>query len=165
MATEVGRQNGGAGKLSLLSNEVELLRRVPLFSGIDPAKLKLLAYTSDVVTYRPGQVLFRGGDVGDAAYVIIKGDAEVSIPTDTGPIHVADLHDGDVLGEIAILCDTPRTATVTASSDLKTLRIRKEPFFELLKQFPEMAIEMTRLLAERLTRTTAELVEAQRKRA
>jgi CRP-like cAMP-binding protein len=43
------------------------------------------------------------------------------------------------------------------------LRIRKEPFFELLRQFPEMAIEMTRILAERLTRTTAELVEAQQK--
>ncbi len=150
--------------MSLLSNEVELLRRVPLFSGMDPAKLKLLAYTSDVVTYRAGQVLFRRGDVGDAAYVIIQGNAEVSITTDTGEIPVAHLRDGDFLGEIAILCDTPRTATVTASTDLKTLRIRKERFFELLRQFPEMAIELTRLLADRLTRTTAELVEAQRQR-
>ncbi len=150
--------------MSLLSNEVELLRRVPLFSGIEPAKLKLLAYTSDVVTYNAGQVLFRMGDAGDAAYVIIQGAAEVSVSTDAGDIPVAHLKDGDFLGEIAILCDTPRTATVTASSELKTLRIRKEPFFELLRQFPEMAIEMTRLLAERLTRTTAELVET-RKRA
>jgi CRP-like cAMP-binding protein len=150
--------------VSLLSNEVELLRRVPLFAGMEPAKLKLLAYTSDVVTYRTGQVLFRRGDVGDAAYVIIQGNAEVSITTDAGEIPVAQLRDGDFLGEIAILCDTPRTATVTASSELKTLRIRKERFFELLRQFPEMAIELTRLLADRLTRTTAELVEAQRKR-
>ncbi len=150
--------------MSLLSNEVELLRRVPLFSGIEPAKLKLLAYTSEVVTYNPGQVLFRMGDAGDAAYVIIQGAAEVSVSTDAGDIPVAQLKDGDFLGEIAILCDTPRTATVTARSELKTLRIRKEPFFELLRQFPEMAIEMTRLLAERLTRTTAELVET-RKRA
>ncbi len=150
--------------MSLLSNEVELLRRVPLFSGIEPAKLKLLAYTSDVVTYNPGQVLFRMGDAGDAAYVIIQGAAEVSIVTDTGDIPVAQLKDGDFLGEIAILCDTPRTATVTATTELKTLRIRKEQFFELLRQFPEMAIEMTRMLADRLTRTTAELVET-RKRA
>lgn len=151
--------------MSMLTTEVELLRRVPLFSSIDPSKLKLLAFTSDVVTYHAGQILFRGGDVGDAAYVIINGDAEVSVTTDRGEIPVARLHDGDFLGEIAILCDTPRTATVTAASELKALRIRKEPFFQLLKQFPEMAIEMTRLLAERLTRTTAELVEAQRKLA
>jgi CRP-like cAMP-binding protein len=150
--------------VSLLSNEVELLRRVPLFSGIDPSRLKLLAYTSDVVTYRPGQVLFRKGDVGDAAYVIINGDAEVSVPASSGDIVVAQLHDGDFLGEIAILCDTPRTATITAKGELKALRIRKEPFFQLLHQFPEMAVEMTRLLAERLTKTTAELVEAQRQR-
>jgi CRP-like cAMP-binding protein len=148
----------------LLSNEVELLRRVPLFAGIEPARLKLLAYTSDVVTYRTGQILFRKGDAGDAAYVIIKGDAEVSVATGSGEIPIAQLHDGDFLGEIAILCDTPRTATVTAKSDLKALRIRKEPFFELLRQFPEMAIELTRLLAERLSRTTAELVEAQKER-
>jgi CRP-like cAMP-binding protein len=150
--------------VSLLNNEVDLLRRVPLFSSIEPARLKLLAYTSDVVTYRPGQVLFRKGDTGDAAYVIIKGDAVVSVPADSGEIAIAQLGDGDFLGEIAILCDTPRTATITAQSELKALRIRKEPFFELLRQFPEIAVEMTRLLAERLTRTTAELVEAQRKR-
>jgi CRP/FNR family transcriptional regulator, cyclic AMP receptor protein len=151
--------------VSLLINEVELLRRVPLFSGIEPSKLKLLAFTSEVVTYHPGQVLFRKGDVGDAAYVIIKGGAQVTVTTDAGDIPVAELKDGDFLGEIAILCDTPRTATITASTELKTLRIRKEPFFELLKQFPEMAIEMTRLLAERLTRTTAELVEMRQRAA
>jgi CRP-like cAMP-binding protein len=147
-----------------LSNEVDLLRRVPLFSGIEPAKLKLLAYTSDVVTYEPGQVLVRKDDVGDAAYVIITGDADVSVPANGGSITVAQLHDGDFFGEIAILCDTPRTATVTAKGEVTALRIRKEPFFQLLYQFPEMAVEMTRLLAERLTRTTADLIEAQRQK-
>lgn len=148
--------------MSLLNTEVDLLRRVPLFAGIEPARLKLLAYTSDVVTYRESQVLFKRGDVGDAAYVIIKGDAEVIVPSGGSEIPIAVLHDGDFVGEIAILCDTPRNATVRAKSELKALRIRKEPFFELLHQFPEMAVEMTRLLAERLTRTTAELVEAKR---
>ena len=147
--------------MSLLNTEVDLLRRVPLFAGIEPARLKLLAYTSDVVTYRASQVLFKMVDVGDAAYVIIKGDAEVIISSDKGEFPIAVLHDGDFVGEIAILCDTPRTATVRAKTELKALRIRKEPFFELLHQFPEMAVEMTRLLAERLTRTTAELVEVQ----
>lgn len=149
--------------MSLLNAEVDLLRRVPLFSGIEPSRLKLLAYTSDVVTYRPDQVLFKKGDIGDAAYVIIKGDAEVVVNSDGGEIQIATLHDGAFVGEIAILCDTPRTATVRAMSELKALRIRKEPFFELLHQFPEMAVEMTRLLAERLTHTTNQLVEAQRR--
>jgi CRP/FNR family transcriptional regulator, cyclic AMP receptor protein len=162
--------------VSLLNAEVDLLRRIPMFAGIESSRLKLLAYTSDVVTYQASQVLFKKGDVGDAAYVIIKGDAEVVIASDTGEIPIAILRDGALVGEIAILCDTPRTATVRAKGELKALRIRKEPFFELLHQFPEMAVEMTRLLAvnltktterladttQRLTRCTAELAEAQR---
>ena len=106
----------------MLNAEVDLLRRVPLFAGIESSRLKLLAYTSDVVTYQASQVLFKKGDVGDAAYVIIKGDAEVIIASDDGAeIPIAVLHDGDFVGEIAILCDTPRTATVRAKGELKAL--------------------------------------------
>lgn len=146
--------------MSLLNAEVDLLRRVPLFSGIEPSRLKLLAYTSDVVTYQESQVLFKQGDVGDAAYVIIKGDAEVIVPSDSREIVVAVLRDGAILGEIAILCDTPRNATIRAKGEVKALRIRKEPFFELLRQFPEMAVKVAQELAERLTKTTADLVKA-----
>lgn len=151
--------------MSHLSAEVELLRRVPLFAAIEPSKLKLLAYTSESVTYRAGQVIFHMGDTGDAAYVLINGEAEVSVETDTGEIPVAQLKDGDFVGEIAILCDVPRTATVKAKTELKALRISKEPFLQLMRQFPDIAIEMTRSLADRLTRTTAELVEAQKRMA
>ena len=63
----------------LLNDEVGMLRRVPLFSGIAPAKLKLLAFTSDRVSYSAGQILFRQGDVGDAAYVILSGTAEILV--------------------------------------------------------------------------------------
>jgi len=151
--------------VSLLKTEMELLRRVPLFAGVEPSKLKLLAYTSDPVTYHAGQVLFHKGDRGDAAYVIIRGQAEVSVPTDAGEIPLAVLRDGDFVGEIAILCDVPRTATVRARSELETLRISKEPFLQLIAQFPELAVGMLRTLADRLSRTTGELVEAQRQLA
>jgi CRP-like cAMP-binding protein len=144
---------------------MELLRRVPLFSSVEPSKLKLLAYTSDPVTYHEGQVLFHKGERGDAAYVIVRGEAEVSVPTDAGEIPLAMLSNGDFVGEIAILCDVPRTATVTARSELQTLRISKEPFLQLIAQFPEIAVGMLRTLADRLSRTTGELVEAQRQLA
>ncbi len=61
----------------LLKDEVQSLKQVPLFAGIPPAKLKLLAFTSDRVSYGAGEVLFRQGDVGDAAYVILSGSAEI----------------------------------------------------------------------------------------
>lgn len=140
-----------------LQQEVDLLRKIPMFAKIDPAKLKLLAFTSERISYGDGDVLFRQGDVGDAAFVIITGEAEVSINTDKGPLVVARLRDHDFVGEIAILCDVPRTATVTARSPVEALRITKDLFFRLVKEFPEIAIEVMRELAQRVENTNTRL--------
>jgi CRP-like cAMP-binding protein len=140
-----------------LQQEVDLLRKIPMFSKIDPAKLKLLAFTSERMSYGDGDVLFQQGDAGDAAFVIIEGKAEVSIATDKGPLVVAQLHNHDFVGEIAILCDVPRTATVTARSQLEALRITKDLFFRLVQEFPEIAIEVMRELAHRVENTNTRL--------
>lgn len=142
-----------------LQQEVDLLRKIPMFAKIDPAKLKLLAFTSERISYAEGDVLFRQGDVGDAAFVIINGEAEVSIDTDKGPLVVARLRDHDFVGEIAILCDVPRTATVTARSTVEALRITKDLFFRMVKEFPEIAVEVMRELAQRVENTNTRLRE------
>lgn len=140
-----------------LQQEVDLLRKIPMFAKIKPAKLKLLAFTSERLSYSDGDVLFQQGDAGDAAFVIISGEAEISIATDEGPLVVARLSDNDFVGEIAILCDVPRTATVTAATDLEALRISKDLFFRMIKEFPEIAVEVMRELAHRLENTNARL--------
>lgn len=140
-----------------LQQEVDLLRKIPMFAKIEPAKLKLLAFTSERLSYSDGDVLFRQGDAGDAAFVIISGQAEISIATDEGPFVVARLSDHDFVGEIAILCDVPRTATVTAVTNLEALCISKDLFFRMIKEFPEIAIEVMRELAHRLENTNSRL--------
>ena len=140
-----------------LQQEVDLLRKIPMFANIEPAKLKLLAFTSERLSYSEGDVLFRQGDAGDAAFVIVSGQAEISIDTDNGPLVVARLSDHDFVGEIAILCNVPRTATVTATTSLDALRISKDLFFRLVKEFPEIAIEVMRELAHRLENTNSRL--------
>lgn len=145
-----------------LKDEVELLRRVPLFAGVAPSKLKLLAFTSDRVSYRPGDVLFKQGDPGDAAYVVLSGTADILVDAGADQIRVATIESNSIIGEIAILCDVARTATVKASAPLETLRIKKDQFIRLLAEFPEVAVEIMRVLADRLSRTTAELTEARR---
>ncbi len=142
-----------------LQQEFELLRKIPMFANIEPAKLKLLAFTSERLCYSNGDVLFRQGEPGDAAFLIIRGEADVTIETETGPLMVARLGDHDFVGEIAILCDVPRTATVTARSDLVTLRIKKDLFLRLIGEFPEIAKEIMRELADRLVHTNARLRE------
>lgn len=140
-----------------LQQEVDLLRKIPMFAKIEPAKLKLLAFTSERLSYSNGDVLFHQGEAGDAAFVIILGQAEVSIATDEGPLVVAELSDHDFVGEIAILCDVPRTATVTAVTDLEALRISKDLFFRMVQEFPEIAVEVMRELAHRLENTNSRL--------
>lgn len=137
-----------------------MLRRVPIFARIAPAKLKLLAFTSDRVSYRAGQILFHQGDLGDAAYVVLAGTADILVDTPTGEIKVADVDVNSIVGEIAILCDVSRTATVKATSNVEALRISKEHFLKLLSDFPEMAVDIMRVPADRLNHTTAELTAA-----
>jgi len=143
-----------------LLDEVELLRKIPIFSKIEPSKLKLLAFTSERLTYAEGDVLFEQGDAGDAAYVIIGGKADVVVDTPGGPLIVATLDENQIVGEIAILCDVPRTATVKAKTEVTTLRITKDLFFSLVVEFPQIAVEIMRELAHRLEVTTARLREA-----
>jgi CRP-like cAMP-binding protein len=142
-----------------LQQEAELLRKIPMFANIEPAKLKLLAFTSERLSYADGEVLLRQGDPGDAAFLIIAGKADVTIDTEKGPLTVATLGNHDFVGEIALLCDVPRTATVTARSELEALRIEKELFFRLIGEFPEIAKEVMRELAGRLEHSNARLRE------
>jgi CRP-like cAMP-binding protein len=144
----------------MLKDEVQTLRQIPLFAGVAPAKLKLLAFASDRVSYRTGETIFRQGDPGDAAYVILEGRADILAEADTGQIKIAELEANAIVGEIAILCDVSRTATVRAAAPLEALRIRKDDFLKLLADYPDMMLEILRSLAQRLTRTTSELTEA-----
>ena len=146
-----------------LTEEVALLKSIPLFAKIEPSKLKLLAFTSERLTFDPEQVLCKQGDPGDSAYVVIDGEVRISIDAPTAPtgrIAIATLGPGAIVGEIAILCDVPRTATVTSTGKTVTLRISKELFFRLITEFPQIAVEVMRELAHRLEKTNLQLREA-----
>jgi CRP/FNR family cyclic AMP-dependent transcriptional regulator len=142
-----------------LQKDVEVLRNIPLFSKIEPAKLKLLAFTSEHLEFMPGDEVCRQGDVGDAAYIVLEGEADILVDTPQGRVKVATLGRNDILGEIAILCDVPRTATVAAATRLATLRISKDGFFNLVTQFPQVGVEIMHELASRLHHTTQQLIE------
>jgi CRP/FNR family cyclic AMP-dependent transcriptional regulator len=146
-----------------LKEEVEILRNIPLFQNLEPSKLKLLAFTAERLTYHGDQVLFHQGEPGDAAYIVLNGEAAVTVDSPSGPLTVAKLGRNAIVGEIAILCDVPRTATVKAIGELVTLRISKELFLRLIMEFPQIGLEIMRVLANRLERTTQQLREAMAK--
>ena len=140
-----------------LEAEVQSLRHVPMFRGIEPSRLKLLAFTSERISFGPGQRFFSQGDAADAAYVILDGKADVVLETGEGELKVAELGRNALVGEMGILSDNPRSATVVASEAASALRIDKRVFLDLLTQFPQMSIAVMRELANRLERTNAQL--------
>ena len=133
-----------------IREELQLLRQVPTFAKVDSARLKLICFTSDRLVFSPGETLFEQGDAGDAAYLILSGTAEAEVETQNGPLHVADVGPHKIIGEISVLCDLPRTATVRATSELVTLRLDKEQFMRLVEDYPDVAVEILRELAVRL---------------
>ena len=142
-----------------LEQEVELIRQFPIFSKIQPAMQKLLCFSSERLTYDAGQVMFNAGDAADAAYIIIDGSVEISVPTPSGPIIVNTLGRNELLGEIAIFGEVPRTATAKALSKLETLKISKDLFIKVIRENPDAAIELIKILAGRLANTTSQLTQ------
>ena len=147
--------------MSLLKEDVEVLREVPIFASVDPSKLKLLAFASQRLKFDDGQILCVEGELGDKAFVIVKGSADVFVKAGGTDIKVATVGRNDFIGDMAILCDRPRSATVKASSACETLVIGKTQLMGLLKSFPDMGIAMMRVLAFRLERTNKALAQAQ----
>lgn len=140
-----------------LKQEFELLRRVPFFAEIEPSKLKLLAFMSERVGFDPGKNLMRQGDQADAAYLIIDGRAEVILETPAGPVVVATLGANEIVGEMGILGNVPRVATVRAKDRVIALRISKEPFMRMVREFPNMAVSIMQELAQRVESTNNQL--------
>lgn len=144
-----------------LEEDAKLLAKVELFANVAPKRLKLLALASSRVLFAEGQDLCVVGDEGEEAFILISGEADVKMPIDGGQTAtIARLGCNDIVGEMAILRDMPRTATVTAVSPVTTLRIGKQDFLNLLQEFPEVAVSVLRALADRLAHTTSDLARA-----
>ena len=139
-----------------LDFDIQSLRQVPMFRDIDPAKLKLLAFGSDRLAYEEGAVLFSQDEVSDATFLVVQGEIEVWIERDGRRAKIADLGVGALVGEMGVLCDRPRSATVRARTFVVALRIGREMFFDMLRQFPQMSIAVMRELARRGSEATAQ---------
>lgn len=146
-----------------LLQEVELLRKVPMLSRLNSAKLKLLAFTSESLKFDDGEVLFRAGDPADSAYVIMAGEAEVLADTDSGEVVAATLQENELFGEMAILSNAPRSATIRAKGLLEAFRISGDDFIELVTNNPDIALHVMRMLSDRLARSHRQFEELQSK--
>ncbi len=127
--------------------KIELLKKVPLFAGCSKNELRQLAKIADELDLREGTVLTREGRPGREFFVLIDGTAEVRKKTKK----IADLGPGDWLGEIALITDSPRTATVTATSPVDVLVITDRRFRSVVETMPSIALKVLARVGERLS--------------
>jgi CRP-like cAMP-binding protein len=146
-----------------LERDVETLRNIPLFAGLPTARLKLIAYTAEIIRFEPGEVIVQQGDGADAVYVIAEGEAEVWLAaTDGHNIRLGTMGSHSLFGEIAVLCRGRRTATVRAKDGVVTLKIAANVFLDLVRQSPDIAMQVMTILAERLEQNAALLRQYER---
>ena len=129
------------------NEKVDLLKRVPLFADCSRGELEQIAQIADEIDLAEGKELTRLGESGREFFVLLEGEADV---TQDGRDRSTSSAPGDFFGEIALVEDTPRTATVTATTPVRVLVITDRSFKRLLEKQPEIQRKVLVALAERV---------------
>jgi CRP-like cAMP-binding protein len=125
---------------------VDVLREVPLFAGLSKRHLRRLADAARGQRFAEGAPIVRKGQRGESFFVILDGEAEVTLPGRRS----RKLKAGDFFGELALLDGEPRSATITATAPTLTLRLSRRKFLDLAGSEPELALGLLKGLAGRL---------------
>jgi CRP/FNR family cyclic AMP-dependent transcriptional regulator len=136
-----------------LVQETDLLRKIPMFAKLDASKLKLLAFTSEILTFEDNDIVFHVGDSADCAFVIMEGAVDILTDTENGPIVELTLQQNQLFGELALLNDVPRNATLRAQGRIKIMRITSDMFLTLLAENSAMALDVMRQLSDKLAKS------------
>src|SRR6266542_2229597 len=126
--------------------KVALIKKTPLFSRLSKKALEDVAHIADEIDLPAGKVMAKEGDRGREFFVLIEGEADVT----KGDRSINTMKEGDFFGEIALVTKMPRTASVTATTDVRVLVITERDFSALLKRSPEVGRGVAEALAERV---------------
>jgi CRP-like cAMP-binding protein len=126
--------------------KVELIASAPLFAGCSKKELRLVAQLADEIDLRAGKVLTKQGTPGREFFVLLDGEVEVV----RDGKRIATLREGDFFGELALISEIPRTATVTAKTPIRALVVTGRDFRRLLHEEPSVAVKVMGTLAERM---------------
>lgn len=133
-----------------LDLEVKTIRNAPIFTGIDPCKMRLLACMSEQLTFEKGDYLFRIGEIPDAAYVILKGEVEFLVQAGEGTTVIGSDGPGAMIGEVAVLCDACRFTSARALTSLSVMRINKACLLQMIQDSPQFSLSIAKELARRV---------------
>lgn len=131
-----------------------VIRKAPLFSGLDAGAADALRASMKLVKLRKGQSLFKEGDDGDHLFVVSSGKVKLGTKSVDGRENLLMiLGPGDMFGELSLFDSGPRTATATAVTDSKLLALGQDKVIPWLREHPEVSLQLLARLASRLRRT------------
>ena len=147
--------DGGASMQTLptisLMERVLFLRRVPLFADLQPAELKQVGSIAQERLFSDGETICRQGEAGEEMYIVISGEARVVLDAEGGQSRdLARRRAGEVVGEMAIISQEPRMASVMAAGQVRLLSIDRRSFEGILRERPETGLAVMRVLSQRL---------------
>ena len=140
------------------------LRKSPLFEGLSDQELQQMVDNATPVSLRAGETLMKQGEPGDTAFVVLSGEFEIQKQSGPSLIKIDVRNPGEIIGEMALLSNAPRSATVVAVSDSETLRISQEAFEKLLSTSPSATMAVLHWVMERLSQNES-LLHQQEKMA
>ena len=125
-----------------IDDEMSALREVPAFAMLDKKKLKLLAFVSEIADYEAGSTVLKQGETGKHAFVLLDGQIEVSVSHDDGFSFNREMGQHTFFGEIAVMKNTLRAATITAKTNIVALKITKNTLYELIREEPDLGVRI-----------------------
>ena len=141
--------------------QVERLKAIPLLRSLDDVALSKLSKLFVTERFAAGRTVFAGGHPGDKFYVVVRGSVVATMTTAGGEERQIDvIQDGDYFGEIALLEDRPRNATIRSRSECLFLTLQREHFLRLLDEIPRVRAAFEKVARERLKRRS-EIAEAE----
>jgi len=135
-----------------LEADIGCLKRLPLFHALPGPRLKLVALMGEKLRFEAGTRIIAEGEEPEGVYVVLEGEVEISNERADGRSKRFLLATGSIIGDVPILCGQGYVGQVTAKSDVTTLRLPKDLFFELLETIPDFSLALSRDLASRLYR-------------
>lgn len=143
-----------------INEEARELSRVPLFSKLDLSKLKLIAFTSQRLELGDGEYLFYHDDPSDSVYLVLDGVLQVTVEHEDGAVDVvAELERNHLIGEMGVIANAPRSASIRSSGSSAVLKIEADTFMTLLTENPSMSLHVMRELTDKLNKTHRQFVQ------
>ena len=134
-----------------ISDKILHLKEIELFEGLSVSEFAAVASITEEVVYPLGEIVIQEGDTGETMYLIVSGEVTVTKDQGEGPqLELARIGAGNYFGEMALVDDIVRSATVRTEQESRLLVLHKQEFKEIVREYPQIALQICKVLSARI---------------